>query len=54
MEERQKISTTLWMEVDEELQALQEFVQDQIHKPVSARSKTGFPFKVGVLPKKGK
>lgn len=54
MEERQEVATNLWMEVDEELAALQEFVRSEMHKPLHARSKGGFQFRVGQMPKKGK
>lgn len=52
MPERQAISTRLWQEVDAELDALQDFVRDEIRKPLHARSKDGFPFRVGQMPTK--
>lgn len=52
--ERREISTKLWEEVEEELASLQEFVRDEVRKPIANRSRTGFEFKVGVAPKKGK
>lgn len=53
MPERQSISAQLWEEVDEELAALDEFVRGELHKPLHSRSKTGFKFRVGQMPKKG-
>lgn len=52
MEERRQISTQLWEEVDAELANLEAFVRAEIKKPLSARSKDGFKFTVGAMPKK--
>jgi hypothetical protein len=52
--ERQSISAQLWEEVDAELDELQQFVRSEIKKPLAARSRTGFQFKVGAMPRKGK
>jgi hypothetical protein len=49
-EERRQVSTQLWEEVEEELAALQAFVREEIRKPLHARSRNGFEFKVGVAP----
>lgn len=54
MEERRAISAQLWAEVEDELQALAAFVRSEIRKPLQARSKAGFKFMVGVMPKKAK
>lgn len=55
IDERQAIAAQLWEEVDLELADLEVFVNDELKKPLTARSKTGFPFRVGVPPaKKGK
>jgi hypothetical protein len=50
MPERQAISAQLWEEVDHELDALEKFVQQEIRKPLSARSREGFRFQVGSPP----
>lgn len=51
-EERRQISTKLWEDVEEELVALQDFVRQEIRKPLHMRSREGFQFKVGVAPRK--
>jgi hypothetical protein len=53
MDERKQISTQLWEEVDQELASLEEFVRSEIKKPLHSRSKEGFKFLVGSMPKKG-
>lgn len=52
-EERRSVSTQLWEDVEEELAALQDFVREEIRKPLANRSRTGFEFKVGTMPRKG-
>lgn len=52
MEERRQISAQLWDEVEEELGALQEFVREEIRKPLHSRNREGFQFKVGTLPRR--
>jgi signal transduction histidine kinase len=54
MPERQSISAQLWEEVDAELNQLDAFVRSELRKPLRNRSKDGFKFTVGELPKKGK
>lgn len=52
-DERRDISAKLWEEVEDELASLEAFAREEIRKPLHARSKTGFEFKVGVAPKRG-
>jgi hypothetical protein len=52
-EERREVSTKLWEDVEEELTALQEFVREEVRKPLPNRSREGFQFRVGVMPRKG-
>lgn len=52
-EERRAISVKLWEDVEEELVALQEFVRAEVRKPLPNRSREGFQFRVGVMPRKG-
>lgn len=52
-DERRQVSAKLWEDVEEELLALQDFVRDEIRKPLHQRSRAGFEFKVGAMPRKG-
>jgi len=51
LDERTNIIRALWLEVDSELDALEEFVRAEIRKPLHNRAPTGFQFKL--KPKKG-
>lgn len=53
MDERRQVGDSLWADVEEELAALEDFVRQEIRKPLHARSKSGFQFQVGAMPKKG-
>lgn len=44
IEELNEVRTQLWKEVDQELEALEEFVRSEIRKPVHARAPEGFKF----------
>lgn len=52
-DERRGISAKLWEDVEEELVALQQFVRTEVRKPLPSRSREGFQFRVGVMPRKG-
>lgn len=47
IDERRLVGDQLWADVDRELASLQEFVREEIRKPLPARSRDGFRFIVG-------
>lgn len=49
--ERKAIAAKLWEDVQGELDALADFVREEMRKPLHLRSREGFQFKVGVLKK---
>lgn len=46
--ERSEIAHHLWVDVDAEIDALETWAQAEIRKPLSARSKAGFKFQLGM------
>ncbi len=48
-DERRELTEQLWRDVDYELDSLEEFVRDEMRKPIHARSKSGFTFIVGKI-----
>lgn len=50
-DEQREINSTLWAEVDQELDDLEAFVQEEVRKPIHARAAGGFRFRL--QPKKG-
>lgn len=47
MDERRAVGVKLWEDVEDELAALEQFVREEVRKPLHERSPTGFQFKVG-------